>query len=416
MNNYSTENLPPNPPEDAIIAKENPDMNSEINIDNFEDIKDAMQSEVEEEKLIAWKELTGLDDDSLSAAIEAFIFLSDRPLTLTKIRDSIHPLLPLKIVYETFQVLQQRYEDKAHGIRLVEVAEGVHFRTKATLSAILKENVKNPVQPLSPATMEVLAIICYRGPITKTKIEVIRGVDSSHLIRTLLERRLVQISGRSEDEPGRPTIYETTREFLEYFNLNSKDDLPTYQELEELAQVEAVRSIPKIKEVIDREGQEKFKFDDLEELDKLSQSLKDIPIGTEFTKLLMPEKEKNMSKGLEGMTSFANITDGQELEKNNIMGLPLPPIVKKTPFELLDDYLKNTTLNESAVVEEGSIASSNEFSNGTIISVENDNIPSDLDHLIDAAFDRLNAIDHVINKNFEDEKEVKENDEHGIKE
>ena len=156
---------------------------------------------------------------------------------------------------------------------------------------------------LTPTALEVLAIIAYKQPVSKTEIEKIRGVDSSHIVRALMDKRLVKITGRSE-ELGRPSVFGTTEEFLEVFNLANIDQLPPENELAELATRPEVAAIADIKSVVFGGDKKKFDFDELEELDKLSESIKDIASETDFT-MLLKQEEKRRIDGAEGVKRSA---------------------------------------------------------------------------------------------------------------
>lgn len=248
---------------------------------------------VEQEDML-WQARTGLNPDTLCGAIETIIFMSDKPISIQKIKAQIDAELPLRVIHDSLSRLQSGYEDKHHGIRLVEVAEGYQFRTKATYSKFVQNLFKVNSLVLTPTALEVLAIIAYKQPVSKTEIEKIRGVDSSHIIRALMDKRLVKITGRSE-ELGRPSMFGTTEEFLEVFNLPNISALPPEFELEEMATKNTIGTIADIKSVVFRgEGGKKFNADELEELDRLSQDINQISAETNFTMLLKSEEKKKM--------------------------------------------------------------------------------------------------------------------------
>lgn len=239
-----------------------------------------------------WQARTGLNFDTLCGAIETIIFMSDKPISIQKIKAQIDPELPLRVIHESLQKLQQGYEEKHHGIRLVEVAEGYQFRTKATYSKFVQNLFKINSLVLTPTALEVLAIIAYKQPVSKTEIEKIRGVDSSHIIRALMDKRLVKIVGRSE-ELGRPSLFGTTEEFLEVFNLPNIQALPPEYELEEMATKNTIGTIADIKSVVFRsENLSKFSADETDELERLSESINQIAAETDFTILLKTEEKK----------------------------------------------------------------------------------------------------------------------------
>lgn len=247
---------------------------------------DFFNEKEQEDKL--WQARTELDYDTLSGAIETIIFMQDRPITIQKIKNLIDSEIPLRVIHESLVRLQKEYEQKHHGIRLQEVADGYQFRTKATYSRFVQKMFSINALSLSPTALEVLAIIAYKGPISKNGVEKIRGVDSSHIIRSLMDKRLVSMQGRSE-EVGRPSLFGTTNEFLEVFNLNSLNDLPAEHELEEMATASHAHKIADIKNVVQNGEKDRFVFDEISELDELSSVIKEISSDTEFIKELKQE-------------------------------------------------------------------------------------------------------------------------------
>jgi segregation and condensation protein B len=259
-----------------------------------------------------WQARTGLNLDTLCGAIETIIFMSDRPISIQKIKAQIDNELPLRVIHESLTRLQAGYEEKFHGIRLVEVAQGYQFRTKATYSKFVQNLFKLNSLVLTSTALEVLAIIAYKQPVSKTDVEKIRGVDSSHIIRALMDKRLVQMCGRSE-ELGRPSLFGTTSEFLEVFNLADLSALPPEYELEEMATKNTIGTIADIKSVVFRgDNLKRFSADEFEELDKLSQDIVNIPAETGFTMLLKTEEKKKI--------------DGDS-------------IIRKSAFDILEDFV-----------------------------------------------------------------------------
>src|SRR5262249_22752013 len=135
------------------------------------------------------------------------------------------------IFNQAIERIQESYAQTQHGFELVEVGGGFQFRTKAGKSHLAKKLTKIQTQRLSSGAMETLALVAYKQPAMKEDIDKVRGVDSSYFIRGLLDRRLIQISGRSE-LPGRPMLYTTTQEFLELFGLKDLSAMPPLHEIE----------------------------------------------------------------------------------------------------------------------------------------------------------------------------------------
>ena len=281
---------------------------------------DFFNEKEQEDKL--WQARTGLNHDTLCGAIETIIFMSDRPVTLMKIKSQIDSDLPLRVVHESIARLQEEYEAKHHGIRLMEVAQGYQFRTKATYSKVIQNMFKVSSMQLSPTALEVLAIIAYKQPISKTSVESIRGVDSSHIVRQLMDKRLVRICGRSE-EMGRPSLYATTSEFMEVFNLASLDELPSESELHELATASDIGAISDIKSIVQNPDKKVFKFDEFDELEELSASIKEIAADTMFTETLKGlDKKRKTQEGEERKSAFDILEDfvnsSETIEQNKM--------------------------------------------------------------------------------------------------
>lgn len=174
-----------------------------------------------------------LDLREMESCIEALLFMSEKPLSANKLRDLLGPEMSLHYFQEALTNLKTRYARFSHGIELAEIANGYQFRTKPVRAPLAKKLAKIQTQRLSTGAMESLAIIAYKQPVMKDDIDKIRGVDSSHFIRGLLDKKLIKIIGRSE-LPGRPMLYATSSEFLEVFSLKSLDALPPLKELESM--------------------------------------------------------------------------------------------------------------------------------------------------------------------------------------
>ncbi len=316
---------------------------------------DFFNEKEQEDKM--WQARTGLNYETLCGAIETIIFMNDKPVPLLKIKNQIDTDLPLRVVHESIARLQSEYEQKHHGIRLMEVAQGYQFRTKATYSKIVQNMFKVQSLQLSPTALEVLAMVAYKQPISKNSIESIRGVDSSHVVRALMDRRLVKIVGRSE-EVGRPSLYGTTSEFLEIFNLNTIDDLPSEIELEELANANEIGQISDIKTIVQSGDKKRFDVDELLELDKISESIQDIASDTKFIQSLKSmDKVRTTEEGVEKKSAFdileEYVSKAQIIEqnKNSVESEILTSVMDPRPVTLT---MINQLLNAPEVEEEES--------------------------------------------------------------
>jgi len=168
----------------------------------------------------------------LKLILESLLFAADTPIQIKKFHE-IFPEIPQKDLREVLLDLQAEYQNLNRSFYLREVAHGFQLCTKAEYSEWIKKLKKSRPTRLSPATMETLAIIAYKQPITRAEIEQIRGVDTSGVLRTLLEKSIIKILGKKE-VVGRPLLYGTTPMFLTMFGLNALKDLPTLEDVSQL--------------------------------------------------------------------------------------------------------------------------------------------------------------------------------------
>ncbi len=164
--------------------------------------------------------------------IEALLFASTHPVPLNKLRTIVSQEQPLRgsELREILDEMREEFDNQERAYQLEEIAEGFTLRTRREYGSYVEELLGAPkAERLSPAATEVLAIIAYRQPITRPQIEALRGVDSSGVLHSLLERELVEAVGKLE-APGRPTLYGVSKNFLEHFGLRSVEDLPPFPE------------------------------------------------------------------------------------------------------------------------------------------------------------------------------------------
>ena len=192
------------------------------------------------------------DMRALKGILEALLFVTAEPIPVTRFL-ALLGAVTKQDVDQALASLAQDYEQEGRGLQLAEVAGGYRIVTKAEFAPWLKrlEKVKSPSK-LSRSALESLAIIAYKQPIVRAEVEQIRGVETSGVIRTLLERKLVRIVGRKE-EPGRPIMYGTTKFFLEHFGLRDLSQLPPLREFKELGESE--QAMLPIDEVVAVDGE-----------------------------------------------------------------------------------------------------------------------------------------------------------------
>ena len=173
-----------------------------------------------------------MEREEVKSILESLLFVADGPQNVQCFADALESVEP-ELIQEILNELQNELAEKGHGIRLVEVAGGYQLRTAKGNAEWVKRFLGGRPARMGRATLETLAIIAYRQPITKAEIEAIRGVDVDGVITTLLERNLIRAVAR-KDVPGRPFLYGTTPEFLQLFNLKDLSHLPTLKEMEEI--------------------------------------------------------------------------------------------------------------------------------------------------------------------------------------
>jgi segregation and condensation protein B len=174
-----------------------------------------------------------VERDQIKSILESLLFVAEGPLTVQRLAD-VFGQVEKKEIAGLLEELRAEFDAQGRGFRLHEVAGGYQLRTPRENADWIKRLQQSKGARMSRATLETLAIVAYKQPITRAEIEKIRGVDVDGVVSTLLERRLVRIAGRKE-VAGRPFLYGTTREFLEVFNLKDLSHLPTLKEMEELA-------------------------------------------------------------------------------------------------------------------------------------------------------------------------------------
>lgn len=166
----------------------------------------------------------------LSQLIEAALFAADRPLTLDEL-GALDGDAGEADVRTALDALREHYDFDGHAVEVVELAGGWQILTRAAFAtAIERAQAAQRTSRLSPATLETLATIAYRQPVGRAEIEEIRGVNAGGVLRTLQERGLIEVVGRSEGL-GRPLLYGTTARFLEVLGLRDLSDLPRAEEL-----------------------------------------------------------------------------------------------------------------------------------------------------------------------------------------
>jgi segregation and condensation protein B len=168
-----------------------------------------------------------------AAVVEALLFAAEKPVDVAQLAETTG--FARELIEGAIAALAQRYAPGSGGIVLVDLGGRWQFRTDPQVGAYVRRMLQVKPMRLTRAALETLAIVAYRQPITRPEMEDLRGVDCGAVTRALLERKLIRILGK-KDEPGRPLLYGTTREFLELFNLRDLTQLPTLREFHELSE------------------------------------------------------------------------------------------------------------------------------------------------------------------------------------
>ncbi|HEU4470850.1 MAG TPA: SMC-Scp complex subunit ScpB [Flavisolibacter sp.] len=180
-----------------------------------------------------------MEISNLIPHIEALIFASDKPLTPAEITELINQAFGFmedKVVPEqvdaALEGIVEKYDSEFYPFEVRQSGGGWQFLTKRDYhKTVAQLNGEKFLKRLSAAALETLAIVAYKQPVTKGEIEAIRGVSSDYAVQKLLEKDLIVISGRNEKLPGHPLVYSTSKNFMDYFGINSSDDLPKIREV-----------------------------------------------------------------------------------------------------------------------------------------------------------------------------------------
>jgi len=168
-------------------------------------------------------------DKEMKSLIEAMLFVSGEPVALTSLKSVMD--MPEPDIKKVVDELIADYKERERGIIIMEIAEGYQMVTNPLYAKLLRKFTNTAASnKLSMPALETLAIVAYKQPLIKAEVEQIRGVNSDGVIKSLLDKRLIKIVGQKE-APGKPMLYGTTKEFLQYFGLKDLTDLPTLREL-----------------------------------------------------------------------------------------------------------------------------------------------------------------------------------------
>lgn len=215
-----------------------------------------------------------IEEEKVKSILESLLFAAQKPVSMDQIRGLFSGTnIKSATIKASLNQLAVEYAGGERGVVLEEVAGGYQIRTKQENMQFIRRMVKGRPFKLSGPSLETLSIIAYKQPCVKSEVDQIRGVESGHLVRLLMEKGLVHFAGKSE-LPGKPMMYQTTRKFLEIFGLRNLRELPSLNEIEEL-----------IPEGIGAPEQEKKTLDQLTDDLSLRYGDRDIEAEDEFAKI-----------------------------------------------------------------------------------------------------------------------------------
>lgn len=255
--------------------------------------------------------------EQLMPHVEALIFASERPLPQMEMIELLGNVMEEELesdkVAVCLEAVKEKYDTDYYPFELRETGGGYQFLTKKTYhQTVLQLNGDKYVKKLSSSAMETLAIISYKQPITKSEIEFIRGVSSDYSIQKLLEKELIVIAGRNEDAVGKPLIYATTKNFMDYLGVNGPTDLP---QLKEIGNTDIIYPTSGEEAIPDESGNRQMIVDNngalkIEESDAAINGENDIT-GTEET-----EAETNAADEAPESNSEGQVNENEEDDTN----------------------------------------------------------------------------------------------------
>lgn len=198
--------------------------------------------------------------------VEALIFASEKPLSVQDMCEYVgnvfETFVALELIENALDAIDEKYSSQHFPFELKHVGGGYLFLTKKDFhNTIIQLNQDKHIKKLSASAMETLAIISYKQPITKSDVEYIRGVSCDYSIQKLLEKELIQIAGRNEQAVGKPLLYTTSPNLMNYLGINSPSELPA---LKEVADTEIVMPVP----ALEAQPEERNQFTEINAIEK----------------------------------------------------------------------------------------------------------------------------------------------------
>lgn len=306
-----------------------------------------------------------LEHSEVLSIVESILFSTDRPQSLNTIRQAFKGTnIRSKDVRRAIEELQVEYAGACRGVTIEEVNGGYQLRTKADNMPYLKRMLKIRTFKLSGPALEVLSIVAYKQPCVKSDLDEIRGVESGHLLRGLMDRGMIAFAGKSE-LPGKPMLYQTTKRFLEIFGLRNLNELPSLSEIDELIP-EGIGDEPDKEETLDQITEQMSQeigstySEGEEELMKITDQLTSIETTSAFF-----DEEKRRQKEKRDRERAQDIQEaidmGESVEDKDIRWLEKyqAELLLKQEESMVDQ--KEQEVTSSAAETKSDIASDDEF-------------------------------------------------------
>lgn len=293
-------------------------------------------------------EVAQLTDDEAVSIIESLLFISDRPVGLSTFKNAFDSTnVDTKKIKDLINELKIDFAESRRGVSLEEIDGAFQLRTKSDNQDFIKKILKPKVFKLTGPSLETLSILAYKQPCIKSQVDEIRGVESGHLVRALMDKGLVAFDGKS-DFPGRPMLYKTTRKFLEVFGLRNLSELPSLSEIEELlpegiGEDDNKQTLSQLAGKLEENFEAQSYSIGEDELGKISEQLSGISTETEFFEV---EKRKQRES--------RDRDRAEGIRETLILGEPVDP--KDEKWLQRYDIKMNQDLEDGKVVEKESVS------------------------------------------------------------
>lgn len=321
-------------PIDAGVVLDEDEASSQMNFS-------AEGTELEGFQVAEIDQVEEIPEDRIASIVESLLFATDRPQSIAVLKAAFKGSnVRSHHIRRALDHLQIEFAGARRGVYLEEVAGGYQLRTKPDNIDYLRRTIKARPFRVSGPALEVMSIVAYKQPIIKSQIDEIRGVESGHLLRALMEKGLVNFAGKSE-LPGKPMFYGTTRRFLEVFGLRNLSELPSLNEIDQLipegiGEVEEKETLDQLTGQLSKEAGTTYSEGE-DELLKIASELEKVSTTTEFF-----EKEKARMKA----------ERDQERARDLEEALAVGELIEETDRRWLDKFRKDTASAASDLASE----------------------------------------------------------------